>query len=78
MAPLETQPFNYKDGFTNLCSNSKYVFYAAQLIMDLYANSGQYCLAEQIKSGIPISFSAILTQKDSPYSKIFDKKLYFF
>lgn len=75
MAAMDMQPVNYVDGFNKLCNNSKYVFYAAQLIMDLYSSSGQFCPATQIKSGIPISFAAIITQKDSPYATIFNKKL---
>lgn len=74
MAAMDMQPINYVDGFQKLCNNSKYVFYAAQLIMDLYASSGKFCPAIQIKSGIPISFAAIITQKDSPYATIFNKK----
>lgn len=74
MAPVDSQPKNYKDGFQHLCNNSKYVFYASQLVMNLYENSGQFCQAVQVNSGIPISFAAIITQKDSPYSKIFDQK----
>lgn len=78
MARDDIQPNDYMDGFQKLCNNSKYVLYAPQievkLLMDQSAGSGQDCPVASVNTGIQVSFSLIASKKDSPYSKLFNKK----
>lgn len=78
MVENDIQPNDYMDGFEKLCNNSKYVLYAPQievkLLMDQSAASGEYCPVASVNTGIQVSFSLIVSTKDSPYSKLFNKK----
>lgn len=74
----DIQPKDYKDGFQKLCNNSKYVLYSPQievkLLMDQSTISGDYCPVASVNTGIQVSYSLIVSTKDSPYSKLFNKK----